>query len=107
MNFYSSKFVDFAVLFFKNQKVKICLGKCSGKGSVGVCPRECPEGTVWIPSRNCLRDTWSPSAFPLTPKRTFLRPKNLSETSRIFGLGVSKIPVVSCIVGRMGPKHEG
>src|SRR6218665_3243383 len=31
------------------------------------------------------------------PKRTFLRTKNLSETSRIFGRGVSKIPVVSCI----------
>src|SRR6218665_1515104 len=39
---------------------------------------------------------WSP-AFPLTPKRTFLRPKNLSKTSRIFGLGVSKIPALSCL----------
>src|SRR6218665_886413 len=37
------------------------------------------------------------AAFPLTPKRTLLRPKNLSKTSRIFGLGVSKIPVLACI----------
>src|SRR6218665_2466705 len=37
------------------------------------------------------------AAFPLTPKRTFLRPKNLSKTSRIFGLSVSKIPVLNCI----------
>src|SRR6218665_3866383 len=44
-----------------------------------------------------LRPTYLHPAFPLTPKRTFLRPKNLSKTSRIFGLGVSKIPVLSCI----------
>src|SRR6218665_1088441 len=36
-------------------------------------------------------------AFPLTPKRTFLRLKNLSNTSRIFGLGVRKIPNFGCI----------
>src|SRR6218665_2334662 len=36
-------------------------------------------------------------AFPLTPKRTFLRSKNLLNTSRIFGLGVRKIPDFGCI----------
>src|SRR6218665_1183069 len=37
------------------------------------------------------------AAFPLTPKRTFLRPKDLSNTSRILGLGVRKIPNFGCI----------
>src|SRR6218665_255396 len=39
----------------------------------------------------------SDPAFQLTPKRTFLPPRNLSNTSRIFGLGVSKIPNIGCI----------
>src|SRR6218665_2910732 len=46
---------------------------------------------------DCRRQEAPHAVFPLTPKRTFLRPKNLSKTSRILGLGVSKIPVLSCI----------
>ena len=37
------------------------------------------------------------AGFPLTPKRTFLRPQKLSQTSKNFGSDVHKRPVLNSI----------